>query len=87
MAGRNAEAVGVRRWWQLLQRRARGKATAKPYAVEILLLNAEFRARRLDAFKQMLKERHTCALFSSPQDLAIKIGVDLIRLIDTEDDT
>jgi len=35
-------------------------------------------AKRLTEFKSLLKERHTCATFSSPQDLALKVGVDLI---------
>ncbi|MFO1433866.1 MAG: DUF4062 domain-containing protein [Candidatus Competibacteraceae bacterium] len=36
-------------------------------------------ALKLEVFKRLLKERHTCAFFCSPQDLAMKVGTDLIR--------
>lgn len=39
-------------------------------------------AERLREFKLLLKARHTCAFFSSPQDLAVKVGVDIIHHLD-----
>jgi len=43
-------------------------------------------ARKLRDFKQLLKTRHTCAFFSSPEDLAVRIGVDLMRILDADGD-
>lgn len=42
-------------------------------------------AEKLNSFKELLRTRHVCATFSSPQDLAVKIGIDLIRHIDRVD--
>jgi hypothetical protein len=41
-------------------------------------------AVRLAELRELLKARHTCSLFSSPQDLAVNVGVDLIHQLETK---
>jgi hypothetical protein len=43
-------------------------------------------AVRLAEFKRLLRDRHICAQFSSPQDLALRIGVDLVYHLDLYSD-
>lgn len=43
-------------------------------------------AEKLAIFRHVLAERHTPSSFSSPQDLALRVGVDLINQIDLYND-
>ena len=42
-------------------------------------------ALRLKEFKDILLERHTCDFFNSPDDLVVKVIVDLVRYLDLSD--
>jgi len=39
-------------------------------------------AKQLDAFKERLRKRHTCASYASPQELAEKVRRDLLNLLE-----